>query len=197
MGHLRSEIGFVGSIRRSTVGQLLWPEGTIALLLGLVGGSYLLSVLTVAERKGVVGDLLALTAALVGVVFAAFALPVALFSDTYVRLLSQAEGGVIAFFRPFMIAIGVLVTTILLAISYRAVATEVPSKVEVGAFLAVAVLGVYSLVDVIALARTVTMHGCCSAARGRGGNGAANVRKIPERGSASGAGQGTRARDEH
>ena len=65
-----------------------------------------------------------LSRALLGLVFAAFSLLIALFSDDYIRLLSKAEDGVEAFLRPSTIAIGLQVTAIVAAIGYRAQTTS-------------------------------------------------------------------------
>ena len=159
MNEQRSQVGFLRSVGRTPIGQLLWPEGTIALVVGLGGGIALLNTMTAAERVQTVGDGLQLLGVLLGVVFAAFALLIALFSDEYVKLLTKAEGGVLVFLRPFIIAIGCQVTTLFLTVGYRASATDLDSRIEVGVFLAWAFLFAFSLADVVALGRSIMLHG--------------------------------------
>jgi len=105
-----------------------------------------------------VGDTLNALGILLGVVFAAFALLIALLSDDYLRLLDKASDGVLAFIRPFMIAVGCQATTLILALTYRTIALDVDSRVEVGLFLAWAFLFTFAVADVVALARNIAMH---------------------------------------
>lgn len=159
----RRHAGFLAALGHSRLASLAWPEGVIALVFGLGGGIALLGPTSVDERLSLVGDGLNLLGVLLGVVFAAFALLIALFSDDYVRALDKVEGGVISFMRPFMLALGLQVTTVLLTLAYRAGAAHLPSKGEVGLFLCWAFLLTYVIADVVALGRTVTMHGLARA----------------------------------
>jgi hypothetical protein len=159
MASTRSSVGFLAAIGQSKVSQLIWPEGTLALVLGVGGGSLLVAWSSKKELAGVVGDGLALTGLLLGLVFAAFSLLIALFSDEYIRLLNKTDGGVAAFLRPYMIAIGLQVTTIFVAIGYRAAYPHMTYPVAAAIFLVWAFLFSYVLVDVVALARNVTLHG--------------------------------------
>lgn len=159
MGELRRSAGFLAAVADSSVKGLLWPEGCLALIVGVGGGAGLLATTAVTDRVVVAGDLLPLVAALLGVVFAAFALLITLLSDDYLRLLDKATDGVLAFMRPFVMAIGFQIVAIVSAVAYRAAAEHLPSKVEVGLFLWTLTVGSYALLDVLALARTVTMHG--------------------------------------
>jgi hypothetical protein len=134
-------------------------ELAASLIIGLGGGIALLSQVGVAERVAIAADFLSVVGPLLGVVFAAFALVIALFSDEYIRVLSENSEGIAAFLRPFLVAIGVQVGTILLAVAYRAAASSVPSKVEVTIWLAVCFLFVFALLDVVALGRNVLLHG--------------------------------------
>lgn len=159
MNEQRRQVGFLGSIRRTPLGSLMWPEGTIAVVVGIGGGIALLNSTTASERVTTVGDGLQLLGVLLGVVFAAFALLIALFSDEYIRLLTKAEGGLIVFLRPFIIAIGCQVTTLFVTMGYRATATDLDSRIEVGVFLAWAFLFAFSLADVVSLGRSIMLHG--------------------------------------
>lgn len=155
----RREVSLARSLAKTDFGALAWPEGTVAAIVGIGGAIGILSSTDRAARIAVVGDSLSILGVLLGVVFAAFALLIALMSDEYVRLLDKASDGVVAFMRPFMVAIGVQVTTIFLAIGYRATALDLDSKVEVLAFVVWAFLFTFAVSDVIALTRTIMLHG--------------------------------------
>jgi len=159
----RHEAAFFTALWRSSLGSLLWPEGTAALVIGVGGGIALHHWVTVKDRVTIVGDSLVLVGALLGVVFAAFALLVALFSDEYVTLLDKAVGGIGAFLRPFILAIGLQVTTLLLSVTYVAIAKRVPPVAEFTLFLVWGFLFLYVLTDVVALTRNVLMHGLARA----------------------------------
>jgi hypothetical protein len=159
MTELRREVGFLRALGQTKLSQLVWPEGVAAALVGLGGGVLLLNSTTSVERVAIVGDCLAILGVLLGVVFAAFALMIAFFSDEYLRTLDRGvQGGAIAFIRPFLIAVGLQVTAVFLTIGYRAAATDLDSRVEVGWFLVWAFLFAFVLVDVVALARAIAMH---------------------------------------
>jgi hypothetical protein len=129
------------------------------LTFGIGGGVALLSSSNVEDRVGLAGDGLMILGVLLGVVFAAFALLIALMSDDYIKLLDKAEGGIIAFLRPFMIAVGMQVSAIFVTFVYRAGATDLDGKVEVGIFLAWAFLFAFVVADVLALTRSIMLHG--------------------------------------
>lgn len=159
MPKLRREIGFLTAVARLEVGALFWPEGVLSLVVGGGGGAWVLSATKLAERDSLVGDSVEPIGVLMGVVFAAYALLVALLSDDYVKLLDEAEGGIAAFLHPFMFAAGLQVATMFLTLGYRASAAHLPSRIEHGAFVVWAVLLSFTLLDLVALARNVSMHG--------------------------------------
>lgn len=105
------------------------------------------------------GDFQTLSGALVGVVFAAFALVVGLMSDRYVLWLSRGPDGVRGFLGPFLVSVGVQVSSLLLDVIYRALGRALPSPYEPVLFGAAAVLFAYAALDVVALAKTVLAHG--------------------------------------
>ncbi len=181
MANLRREVGFLGALSSSSFGSLLWPEGTIALVVGIGGGCRLLSLATVEQRVELVRDSLQLLGVLLGVVFAAFALLIALFNEDYVKLLQNAQRGVLAFFRPFTIAIGVQVVTVFLALAYTVAAPLVDSRLEVGAFLAWAFLFSFSMADVVALTRSVALHGYTRARQIAGPESGGSVRPLRDK----------------
>lgn len=156
---MKRKFGFWRSIRQLSGEDLLGPELFGAIVVGIGGGVALLAHTTVSHRTSIAGDVLVVIGPLLGVVFGAFALVIALFSDSYLRVLNEVEDGVAAFLRPFLVAIGIQVGAVLAAVAYRAAATSLPSKIEVGSFLALCFLFVLALLDVVALGRTVLAHG--------------------------------------
>lgn len=157
MAEQRRSVGFLHAANQN-VGALLWPEGAIAIVLGLGGGTFLLANTSIANRSLLVADGLTSLGVLLGVVFAAFALVFSQLTDDYLSLLDKTPGGISAFLRPFVFAVGCQVITLFLAMAYRGAAAVIPSQLEVALFLAWAFLFVYSVVDVVALARNVSMH---------------------------------------
>jgi hypothetical protein len=71
----------------------------------------------------------------------------------------NAKSLIISFLRPFIFAIGMQVITLLLALTYVTVARRVPQTAEFILFVVWAFLFVYVLTDVVALARSIVMHG--------------------------------------
>lgn len=164
MSSLRRRFGFWGSIGRLKLSDLAAPEFAFGALLGGGGGWYLAHTLSAEERVSTAQDFLLLAPALLGIGFAAFALIIALMSDQYLRLLQQTKDGVLSFLSPFVIATGLQAGTILATVAYRAAAVRLPHEVEVAAFIALCVLFTVSVLDVVALARSVLMHGMARAA---------------------------------
>jgi len=110
-------------------------------------------------RIALAGDFLSITSALLGVVFAAFALLVAFFSPGYVSLLNAIPSGVKGFLQPFLLAIGVQVALILGVVLYRSLPATVPDWVSHIGFYALSITSAAVLMDVVALARSVLIHG--------------------------------------
>lgn len=155
----REKLGFWRSLRKLSGEDIFGPELLGALVIGVGGGTALLSETIATDRADIAVDFLYVIAPMLGVVFAAFALVIALFSDDYVRALNEHPDGVAAFLRPFLVTIGLQVGTVLLAVAYRSAADIVPSEVEVGAWIALCFLFVFALLDVVALGRAVLLHG--------------------------------------
>lgn len=155
----RRSVGFFPAIWKTPVGKFVWPEGVFAIVVGLGGGAGILSLTKASARVAVVSSAYPVLGVLLGVVFAAFALVVAFLKDDYVKLLNEGvKGGVLEFARPFMIAVGFQITTILVSVAYQALAMAVPSGVEIAGFLIWAFLFAYVLADVVALTREITLH---------------------------------------
>jgi hypothetical protein len=146
-------------LRKLNGEDILSFELLAAVLIGVGGGVGLLTQTSASDRFDITSDFLIVIGPLLGVVFAAFALVIALLSDSYLIALNENKDGVASFFRPFLVAIGIQVGALLLTIVYRAGVKYLPSKVEVGLFLVVCFLIVFALLDVVALARNVFAHG--------------------------------------
>jgi glucan phosphoethanolaminetransferase (alkaline phosphatase superfamily) len=182
MTSIRREVGFWSTFSSFRIGQVFRASEFIwGVLLGAGGGGALLLLLTVKERVAVAADFLSLTAALLGIIFAAFALVIALFSDTYLKWLASAPDGVRGFLAPFMFAIGVQVGALLLTVGYRAAAQHVPTQIERGAWVLLAFAFCYSLLNVVALARSVMAHGLTRARSAELGSSGDSVRPLPQR----------------
>lgn len=155
----REKVGFWRSLRKLTGEDIFGPELLGAFFIGIGGGTALLSQTEAPRRVQIAADFLYIVAPLLGVVFAAFALVIALFSDDYLRALNQNRDGVAAFLRPFLVTIGLQVGAALIAVGYRSAADLIPSRVEVGTWLVLCFLFVFALLDVVALGRAVMLHG--------------------------------------
>ena len=169
----RPEISFWRSVRGLPGTDLLgWVTGW-SLLIGIPGGVALLASTEAGRRVSIAGDFLVLTAPLLGVVFAAFALVIALFSDDYLVLLEESEEGTTGFLRPFLVAIGLQVGALLTVLTYRAGSAALVSagvwgsRIEVGLFLVMVTLVAMALLDVLALAQNVMLHGLARARSAR------------------------------
>lgn len=159
MSSPRKEVGFIGSLGKMTLVQFIWPEGVLALFIGGGGGTCLVLWGTLAERGNAINEGLTIAGVLLGIVFAAFSLLFALFSDDYLRILAKVEGGIATFTRPFILALGFQVMSIFFAIGYNGAVSHVSSAVSNGVFIFWSFLFSYSLVDVVALGRNVALHG--------------------------------------
>ncbi|WP_133147265.1 hypothetical protein [Mycolicibacterium novocastrense] len=165
MGELRRRVGFLAAVGRLRLSQFATIELGGALVVGIAASIFLVTHTDVTARVGFAGDILSLTAALVGVVFAALALVVALLSESYLRLLNaeDAEQGLLAFLSPFMLVIGIQVTTVVGAVGYRAFANFLPKGLEPWLFGVLVTLFLMSALEIVALARSVVMHGLARA----------------------------------
>jgi small-conductance mechanosensitive channel len=156
---MKGEFGFWRSLRRLRGEDILSVELLVGLVLGVGGGLAVLAQTSLPGRLSTAGDFLIVIGPLLGVVVAAFALVVSLFSDTYIRALNENPDGVSAFLRPFLVAIGIQVAALLLAVAYRASASHLSTSVEGTAFVVLSFLFTYAVADVVALARGILAHG--------------------------------------
>ena len=158
MGELRRSVGLLRALRHTRIRALVWPEGVVAAVLGFGGSELLVRYGDLELRRSIAADALVVLAPLLGVVLAALTIVIAVSSDDYVRLLSKAEDGVKAFYRPFIVAIGLEISAILLVIGYRASAELLISPAESWVFRLSCFLVVFAIVDVLAVGRNVVMH---------------------------------------
>lgn len=163
MGELRRKYGFWGTLGSFEVRQFAAPEFVLGPLIGGGGAWFLVTKGTETQRVELAGDYLQLVGALLGVVFAGFALVIAFLSDSYLRLLRDTSSGVVGFLRPFMFSTGLLVGTVVGTVAYRGAATLVPARLEHAAFIVLSALFVTAALDMVALARSVLMHGVARA----------------------------------
>lgn len=167
MARLRREFGFWGSLGRMRLSDLATTEVGAGALIGVGLAVALDNVATQPARIAVAGDYLPIAGALLGIVFAGFALVIALMSDEYIRWLEDTDSGVTGFLSPFMVSVGFLVATLIGTVVYRAIAIQLPRTAEMWFFGIVSVLFFTATLDIVALARSVMFHGV---ARARGLN---------------------------
>lgn len=159
----RRQFGFWRNVVKMSMGQLVGIEGVVSAVVGVTAAVWLARSSELEMRREIASDFLALGSALVGVVFAGFALVIALLSDRYLSLLQRSSSGLIAFLAPFMVNIGALVFMVVSAVAYRAAADEVPPAVEEVSFGVLCVIFLYAALNIVALARTVLAHGATRA----------------------------------
>lgn len=158
MARLRREVGFWTAVGRLRLTDVFSLETVASLFMG-VGLAWLLwQYRLLDDRVSVAGLYVAVAAALVAIVFAGLALVASLLSDSYLRLLDSTETGVLGFFRPFLIAVGVQITTVVGSLLYVALGPLAPAIIEPWLFGAVSVLFFASCFEVVVLTRSVLMH---------------------------------------
>lgn len=165
MGRARREVGFWGAVGQLRLKDLLTVEFAAALLLGGGFACWLYLGGTVAMRANLASNYLVVIAALLGIVFAGLALVVSLLSSEYLRLLQSSDSGILGFFRPFVIAIGFQVFSILSTVFYLAFVgmlpadpESVPAFIEPWIFGLISVLFVGSCLELVVLTRSVLLH---------------------------------------
>lgn len=158
MGRVRTEVGFWAAVGRLRLSDLVTVEGFASVILG-IGLTVLMGVFgTLPMRVDLAGTYVSVAAALVAIVFAGLALVASLLSETYLRLLRAGDSGILGFFRPFMLAIGIQVATIITAVVFNALGSRIPGTWELVAFGAVSVLFFSSCFEIVVLTRSVLMH---------------------------------------
>jgi hypothetical protein len=160
----KKDIGFWKNLGHMRVSQLLGIEAPLAVLLGGGGCTALLHVTKVPDRVVVAGDFLSLIGALLGVVVAAFALVISMFSDSYLLVLQKHPDGVRAFLSPFVVNTGVQIGVIIGTVAYRASSGHLPKLLEKCSFVFLGVLFTFALLNIMALTRNSLAHGLTRAA---------------------------------
>jgi len=155
---IRSEVGFWATVGRLKLSELFSVENISSVLLGAGLAWFLVVNASLEDRVRVAGLYLSVVAALVGIVFAGLALVASLLSEAYMALLRSGDTGVLGFFRPFMLAIGVQVATVLLSLTYCAVAKLISQSLEPWVFGVSSALFFSSCLEIVVLTRSVLMH---------------------------------------
>lgn len=158
MGSTRRTVGFWAAVGRLRLSDLTTVETGASIILG-VGFAVLMVLYRSLDDRAAVGvTYVGVAAALVAIVFAGLALVASLLSDSYLRLLDSSDSGVLGFFRPFLLAVGLQVATVIGALLYSALAATLPSPVEPWVFGIVSVAFFASCLEVVVLTRSVLMH---------------------------------------
>ena len=137
---------------------MFYPEGFIACVVGGAGGFYVHHVTTRSERVLIVSDTISVLSMFLCAILVVFAL-FTMFSDKYLHVIIDANVGLSVFMRPFIVAIGMQVWTLLLAVIYCFIGTHVFGAIEHMLFMIWSFLFVYVLADFVALGRGLFAHG--------------------------------------
>lgn len=174
-----------GRLGSYTVREFLWPEGVLGVLIGAGGAVLIVRGTSAADRVGVMSDVLALSGALLAVVFTALALVISIPSVSYIRRMAETPGGgMIRFLDPFLVAVGTQASILLGSFAYKLGAGHVSWQLEHAAFYTLSFLVVFGLLDVVALARSLVRHGVnrgIEALQDSQGAAGADVRRLDDR----------------
>lgn len=165
MGRARREVGFWRAVGQLRLTDIVTVEFWSALAVGGGFSLWLISAGTTEIRGGIATNYLVVIAALLGIVFAGLALVVSLLSSDYLRLLQSSDSGILGFFRPFVIAIGLQILAILTTVFYVAVTQILRADpenlfldIEPWLFGTISVLFVGSCLELVVLTRSVLLH---------------------------------------
>lgn len=158
MGEVRNEVGFWRAVGRLRLSDVFSMETIASVVLGASLAFGLFAMGTLRDRVEIAGLYVGVAGALVAIVFAGVALVTSLLSDSYLRLLQASDSGVLGFLRPFMLAVGVQIATVLGAVGYAAMARFIPEAWEPWVFGVLSILFVASCLEVVVLMRSVFMH---------------------------------------
>jgi hypothetical protein len=119
-----NEFGFWRSLGSLSFGQVVMAWDFLVAVALSIAGTIVIGhhIPNVTAHTGLAGDLLVVNSALFGVVLAGFAIVAALLGDKYVRLVNASGGSVLQMLRHFLVVAGVLITSIVITISFRAFA---------------------------------------------------------------------------
>lgn len=158
MATTRREVGFWSAVGHLRLRDLWSVESVVSIAIGSSLAYAMYGWGTADERVAVAEQFVGVAAALIGIVFAGIALVTALLSDDYLRLLESADDGLFAFLRPFMLAVGIQVATVLGAISYCALANHLWPALEPWLFGVLSIFFVSSCMEIVVLMRSIFMH---------------------------------------
>ena len=158
MSSIRREAGFLRAVKATGIRSFMLPEGVLAFLLAGLGAGLLCTQASVSDRLEVAANSLRIIAPLLGVVLAALTFVISFASDDYLRRLKSTESGVIAFYRPFVFAIGIEIVTLILIVVYKTMANKMLEGAECTIFGIMCFFVAYSMLNVLAVARNVVMH---------------------------------------
>jgi hypothetical protein len=160
-----TKVGVWRALGEFKLREAIWPEGLLAIVIGVGGATAALHVTKLPERLSIAGDLLFLSGALLAVVFAALAIVVSLDSPSYLLMLHDTpEGGMRRFLDPFLVAVGTQIAVVFLGLGYRLLAASLGTWPERAMFAVLGFLFVFGLLDIAALARQLVRHGILRAA---------------------------------
>jgi hypothetical protein len=138
----------------------LLREVAPAVVLGVGGSVLIVSGTDVQDRADAAGDVLAMSGALLAIVFTALAIVVAIPASRYLQLMSETPGkGFQTFLDPFLVAAGTQIALILGTLAFKVGAENVSRTVENGAFYVLGFFFAFGLFDIAALARSLVRHG--------------------------------------
>lgn len=158
MNQFRRAHGFWAAVGALKLREIFSAELISGTVIGAVISWFQIVNGSLESRTDVVANFLLVVPALLGIVFAGFALLVAFLSLDYMRFLNSSGSGVKAFFRPFMIAIGFQVGLIVLSTLVLAIGAFIPSVLEQALFTVASLLFGCAVLEIIALARSVLMQ---------------------------------------
>ena len=158
MGSIRKEVGFWTAVGRLRLSDIFSAETLASVVLGSAFAVLMTLFSTEKARLDTATLYIGVVATLVAIVFAGVALVASLLSDAYLRLLKSSQDGVLAFFRPFLIAVGLQVAAVFTALVYSRLGGQLPASLEPWAFGIVTVLFFASCLEIVVLTRSVLMH---------------------------------------
>lgn len=154
----RRDIGFLPNLLGYKLKDLFYPEGLVACIVGGAGSVYVHHVTSCSERTMIVADTISVIGIFLGATLVIFALFI-MFSDKYWYTIIDSGVHMSVFMRPFIVAMGIQASTLLLSVTYRSVGTHVSGALEHIMFVIWAFLFVYVVADLVAMGRNLFAHG--------------------------------------
>lgn len=159
MNSLRREHGFLAAFGAlGPKGVFASPEFMIGVPIGLTLTAAQIAWGDTGMRVATSTAFISIASALLGVVFAGFAMVVAFLSPDYQHFLQQSKGGLKKFFQPFIVSIGMQCMSLLVSVFHLSLAAKMDFISEQVLFGIAAVLFCWNLLDIVALARNVLIN---------------------------------------